>query len=185
MFYGEEYYFFKKVILIFALILLFESVSDTFLKVFSYYNAQVPNQQMENIDLNNDYVLPDDLDLTMEEYGIDSGLSYNHRLNQINKILSEMGHPPISNLEELENKKNSNNFNSEPRPTRRTVRNLDSLGYVINEPNKSRDRYCIMNNDCGGILDSSLNSESLNSNSDHNPVGFDDLIDNYMVDEYN
>ncbi len=98
------------------------------------------------------------------------------RMNRINELLQEMGHKPVGPMPEdfgenstpsrslsnpggnareaqSEQKEKDNQLPRNERPTdqasgRRTTKKLDALGYVINEPNSSRDLYCLNPGGC-------------------------------------
>lgn len=96
---------------------------------------------------------------------VDGSMSDEERLGKINEILREMGHKPVGNSEGSASESRVNPQNNEKRNAdshspggsgsqteeisgRRVTRKLDALGYVINEPNTQRDRYCLGPDGC-------------------------------------
>jgi hypothetical protein len=125
-----------------------------------------PEQEGDESVLGGSYAIPADRDgqsrpnSNRNSDPVDGSMSDEERLDKINEILREMGHKPVGNSEgsasgsrvnpqnnEEENADSHKPTRSRPQaegiPDRRITRKLDALGYVINEPNTQRDRYCL------------------------------------------
>lgn len=155
-------------ILAIALVLGLKYCEDTFFDKREVTADMIRDYQMERAhrrdSVENDLEVPDNPPAMTEE----------QRMNRINELLQEMGHKPVgpmpenfedspnplrdstnpgsnrgeSSAEQKDNQPKTREATTDQHSGRRTTRKLDALGYVINEPNSSRDLYCLAPGGC-------------------------------------